>query len=293
VNLLLDGVVLHALGARAMPPLTFDLGPGTHALCLESGEAAAELARVACGLARAKRGRVLLGGDDPLGRPALRARIGSTHGGDFSALGGKPARTWFERAHALRASHGGTQGELLGLLSPERLELPWHELSLAERRAFELELALSLENPHAVWLSQAPRLAPEALDRVLLRLRQRAADGAVVVVTVSAEREAALFGDNVHLPRLVRRDAPGVTVQLVVERPREVAAELQGDAAVLSTQLDPSRPTVLLVRGTDQLALCRACSRAALARRCELSEMVLLPLAQAARRGSEAVAGGP
>jgi len=166
----------------------------------------------------------------------------------------------------------------IGLVDAGRLALPIDQLTPQERREFELELALSIENPQLIWLSQPPRLAtPAAQDEVLGRLRKRAADGAIVVVGVSTEREAGLWGDLRHPTRTAPARESERTIQLVVERPREVAAELQRDAAVLGTELDPARPNVLLVHGSDDLALRRACGLAVVSRRCELFEMVSVP----------------
>jgi ABC-type transport system involved in cytochrome c biogenesis ATPase subunit len=278
VTLTVDRVVLRAASAKASRPWLLDLTPGTHALRLAAVDAAVEFARLVAGLERPKAGRVLVAGQDPHGTPALRARIGTQFGRDFTGQGQVVARDFWDTVRELRKRHGAVPAEPLGLLDTARLALPIGQLSLQERRDFELELALDIDNAHAIWLSQPPRPSLQsARDAVLGRLRQRAAGGAIVVVTVATEGEAALWGDECH-PRPQSPSAEqGHTILLVVERPREIAAELQRSPVVLGTELDAARPNVLLVHGTDDLGLRRACSLAVVARRCELFEMVGLP----------------
>jgi len=276
VTLALDGVVLRA-GAKSARPWRLDLGPGTHAVRVASTEAAIELTKIVCGVERPKRGRVLAFGQEPFETPALRARIGSQFDRDFAGVTHLTATALWASVRELRGRHGGVTAEPLGLLAAERLTVPVGQLSLAERRAFELELALGSENAQVIWLSQPPRPAGQAAqDAVLSRLRQRAESGAVVVVTASTAREAAFWGDEQH-PAAEGPALDGRTIVLVVERPREIAAELQRESVVLATELDADRPNVLLVHGRDDLALRRACGAAVVARRCELFEMVSLP----------------
>ena len=279
MNLLVDGVVLREARARELGRWTLDLGPGSHALTLEDRAAAMELARIVGGVERPKRGRVLLLGDSPYRAPALRARSGVTFGADFEGAERSSARQAWERARAARRMHGAETTEPMGLLPLGRFDAPLGQLSALERSHLELDLALGLEKPHVVWLCEIPRFQEAAmLDRVLDRLRQRAQEGAIVVATVRTRREARIWGDELHSPRSLARDSTASTnLQLIVERPREIAAELQADPAVLSTTLDPTRPRLLFVSGADDRALRRACVRAVVARRCELSEMVSVP----------------
>lgn len=278
MSLTLDRVVLRAPGARASRHFTLDLAVGTHALHIAGADARVELARLVSGLERPKQGRVLVLGQEPYGTPALRARIGCQFGRDFAGRSSLLVRDFWDTVRQLRKRHGAVSAEPLGLLDAERLASPLDRLSPTELRDLELELSLDIENAHVVWLSQPPQEGPQsAYDAVLGRLRKRAADGAVVVVTVATEREAVLWGDERH-PRLEpRSEAEGCTILLVVERPREIAAELQRDVVVLGTELDVRRQNALLVHGVDDLALRRACSAAVVARRCELFEMVSLP----------------
>jgi hypothetical protein len=288
VSVVVDRVVLRALGARRLPAWTFDLGAGTHALVLTDTDVARGLSRVVAGVEAPKRGRVLVDGEEPYRAPALRARLGIHYGRDFTALGRASALDFSERVRELRGRHGVVTADPLGLVDPARLALPLAQLTSQERSDFELELALGVEKAPLVWLSRPPW---PARGQVLERLRERASDGAAVVVVVGADREASLWGDQRHPPGQPDSEDRGRTIQLVVERPREVAAELQREAAVLGTELDPERPNVLLVFGTDELALRRACGTAVVARRCELSEMVSLPGRRHA--ASNATRGGP
>ena len=278
MSVLVDHVVLRAASARKLPPWTLDLGAGTHALVLTDTDVALGLSRVVAGVEGPKRGRVLVDSDEPYRTPALRARLGIHYGRDFAGLGRCSAHDFSARVRELRARHGVVTAEPLGLVDPARLALPLAQLTAQERSDFELELALSVEKAPLVWLSRPPWPARDtARAEVLERLRRRAADGAAVVVVVSTDREASVWGDQRHPPG---QPDPGDrlrTIQVVVDRPREVAAELQRDAAVLGTELDPERPNVLLVFGTDELALRHACGTAVVARQCELSEMVSLP----------------
>ena len=274
MSVLVDHVVLRAVSARKLPAWTLDLGAGTHALVLTDTDVALGLSRVVAGVEAPRRGRVLVDNDEPYRTPALRARLGIHYGRDFATLGRCSAHDFSERVRELRARHGVVTAEPLGLVDPARLALPLAQLTSQERSDFELELALSIEKAPLVWLSRPPWPAPA---EVLERLRQRAADGAAVVVVVSTDREASVWGDQRHPPGQPDQGDRLRTIQIVVERPREVAAELQREAAVLGTELDPQRPNVLLVFGTDDLALRHACGTAVVARRCELSEMVSLP----------------
>jgi hypothetical protein len=290
VTLSIDGVVLRGAGNRPVRPWMLDLAPGTHTVRLASAEAAVELTKIVCGVERPKRGRVLAFGREPYETPELRARIGSQFDRDFAGVSHLTVEALWASVRALRKRHGGVSAEPLGLLEAARLEVPVRTLALTERRDFELELALDSENAQVIWLCQPPRPRGQAAqEAVLARLRRRAADGAVVVVTASSEREAAFWGDEQHAAE-ERSAAEGYTILLVVERPREIAAALQLEAVVLATELDAERPNVLLVHGSDDLALRRACGTAVVARRCELFEMVSLPR-QASAAAWSALAG--
>lgn len=289
MTVLVDRIVL-ATSGKTEAPRTLDLAPGTHGVCLPPA-AAAPLARVMAGLERAKRGRVTIGGEDPFGKPALRARLGCTVGRSFSPYGRETAQAFWDRVRVLRAQHGGVTVEPVGLLPPERLAVPLDQLSLQEIADFELELALCIESPPLVWLHEPPRLGAQ-VSLVLERLRQRALGGAVVVVTASTAREASVWADRVHRLAPTRPEAPAITLQLVVERPREIAAELQSEAAVTRTTLDPTRPKLVLVSGSDELELQKACARAVVARRCELWEMVSLRGAVGTSGSSPSAGGG-
>jgi ABC-type transport system involved in cytochrome c biogenesis ATPase subunit len=253
---------------------------------VEDGAAAMELARIVAGIERPKRGRVLLLGESPHRTPELRARMGVTFGASFEGAERGSVRVAWERARAARLAHGAVMSEPMGLLSLERFDVPLEQLSASELTHFELDLALCLEKPHLLWLFESPHLRDQAtFDRVLDRLRQRADEGAIVVSTVRTRREAQVWGDELHSHRAGAPESAAVTnLQLIVERPREIAAELQADPAVHTTSLDPTRPTLLFVSGTDDGALRRACVRAVVARRCELSEMVSVPPPSAAVR---------
>lgn len=290
MNLLLDGVVLRAPGALGR--VTLDLGPGSHALVVEERTQALELGRLVSGFERPKRGRVLLAGAAPYGSPALRARIGATFGADFAGALDLSVKHAWERVRALRHAHGAAMSEPLGVLAEARLDAPLGELSPAELAQFELELALGVDKPELVWLCEVPPLGEAGTERVLARLRQRADEGAIVVSTVRTAREARLLGDEQHL-RAPRASRPEETthLQLVVERPREIAVELQADPAIHSTSLDPARPNLLFVSGTDDVAVRRACARAVVARQCELTEMVSVPPRVAAAGAGREAAG--
>lgn len=286
MNLLLDAVMLRASGGRTPSRWTLDLGPGSHALTLGDRAAAVELARIVGGVERPKRGRVLLLGESPHRTPQLRARMGVTLGADFEGAARSSVRAAWERARAARLAHGAAMSEPMGLVSLARFDAPLEQLSASELAHFELDLALCLEKPHLLWLFETPNFQDQAtFDRVLDRLRQRAHEGAIVVSTVRTGREARIWGDELHNHRAGARESTAVTnLQLVVERPREIAAELQADPAVHTTSLDPTRPTLLFVSGTDDAALRRACVRAVVARRSELSEMVSVPPRSVASR---------
>lgn len=278
MSLTLDRIVFRTPTAKTAGAGTFEFVSGTHGLCVPNREAGVELARLAVGLERPKRGRVLIDGEDPHGAPGLRARIGSCFGANFAAESALSVREFWQRVQARRSAHGSASNEPMGLLTDGRFDQPLARLGVAELHALELELALCLQRPRLIWLAEPPRLEnPAAFDRVVACLHQRASDGALVVMTTTTRREAELWGDEQHVWAFASAPRSLVTVQLVVERPREIAAELQADAAVLRTALDPSRPNWLLVSGHDDRGVRAACTRAVIARRCEFWEMVKVP----------------
>jgi len=154
---------------------------------------------VVSGRSRPRSGTVRVAGADPARSPRLRARLG--------VLGVRPvlpeaATAGTVAAWAAQAAHHG-RTDALELLGLERLtQRPVRSLGLAEARAVELGIALSIPEPYALVLYE-PLVDLAAGSPASLReaLRARATNGACVLVATSSVADAALLGDEVHVLR--------------------------------------------------------------------------------------------
>lgn len=208
----------------ALTEVTMALGPGIHAVLGAPEDGTLALFDAVTGARAPQRGRLTVGGRDPMRAPSLRARIGA-----LSPEPRLPSAPTVGAAIQLAMRARGEAGDRFdAVIDPLGLgglhaRSP-RSLSFAEERAVELGLALS--TPGVILLALHEPLADVMMPRPALvrdRLRQLGAAGACVLVTTSSPSDARELAERVlvlHKGLVVREAAsgaglvPGETVEL-------------------------------------------------------------------------------
>jgi ABC-2 type transport system ATP-binding protein len=188
--------------------VTMLIHPGVHAFVGAPTDGTAALAEVCSGRRRPRVGAVLVHGREPWRSPAARKRIAS--------LLSRPdlPETLTVREVLALASQVRGQEQLLeelgaGALAKRRVA----SLELHEARVVELCAALALSEPQLLVLYEPfTECGPVDRARVRDRIAVRAREGACVLVLTSAQGDAELLADRVHLlegGRVVESTAPG------------------------------------------------------------------------------------
>jgi ABC-2 type transport system ATP-binding protein len=272
--------MLHRAAARRartqqLPPLDFWLGPGLHALVGAPSDGTMAIAPLVGGLEPPAQGEVVIDGRAPSQRPDLRARIGVTLETPLLPPTSR-VRNLLERIDALR---GG--GDSLAALESFGLGHWAHrrgaELSLRDRRALELIIALGTRNPIALALTE-PGADTSPIDRQRLRaqLADHADRGACVMVITASMGDAAELCRTIHvlergnIARWVPADEAGalspgrsVALRVEVDLPRLLVATLADDPAVVGIDWDQQdHRSTISIRGDDLDRLALAIARA-------------------------------
>ncbi len=278
MTLLLDRITVGTDGPRGSGrTLTARLENGCSGMTIATEEEACELAEVLAGVRKPRRGRVFLDDRPVLSSPQLRAHIGLLLPKGYEPpMLARTAREHLAAARAKREKAGAPCGDLVGLLTSEELEAPAGRLSFHARRLVALEVALMLRAPSALVLCEPLRdLHPEHAQRVLATIRGFEAERTCTLIL--APQRALIERLTSHV---LFSDAPTAPKEkalfLRVERPRDVAVQVQAHACVWGTYLDPERPGVLIVSGPDEQQLAEACVEVIVRVRCNLTEMTPL-----------------
>jgi hypothetical protein len=162
------------------------------------------------------------------------------------------------------------------LFEEKELDRPISELSTLERRLLQAEVAFAIKKPLALLLEN-PLWGLSAIqtDWLLSRLSKAQSEEVVVLVVGNSLEQIHPLSEEV-LGQTPRAGQRALTLQLRVERPREIAARAQALDCVRQTRLDPRRPDLLEVTGTDGPELPAALSRIVVACDCALFEMTAL-----------------
>ncbi|MBX3233013.1 MAG: ATP-binding cassette domain-containing protein [Labilithrix sp.] len=229
---------------------------------------------------------------------ALRGGASAPAGSRASAGGANASAGGASASAGSSVSAGASASEVLGALHLESLaKRSVRSLSVDERRA--VTLALALAAPVELLLVEEPLalLAPLATRVVVERLRERAKTACVVVATASP-RDATRVGDRIAVladgvltpieeSNTVSRDAGSLRVVVAAAQGKSGAASLIGalgreDAVVRvdSAAFAAGEATVLHVHGDDLGALAKAVTRAIAAAKVDvdLVEPSIMPL---------------
>ncbi|HEY3498967.1 MAG TPA: hypothetical protein VGK73_29955 [Polyangiaceae bacterium] len=265
---------LEALGGGALLRADARLEAGLWVAQSANPHALAALVALASGVETPARGRVLLDGVSPAGRPEVRARIAALLAAE-SLPPGRDVRTAVGRVLRARGDRrdAGAMLELIGMSGFARR--PVIDLDAMERRA--LALGLALEHPTARLFalfepfSAHHLLSPPEIQR---RLEERARSSAIVLVATASPAVAALLG-GAHLEiesGLLRPAVPrpplGVPALLYVETPeaQRLVSAVASDAAVTGVFWNEREtPRMVTLYGADLEALGHAVTRAAAA----------------------------
>jgi len=268
--------------ARKSKGLSLELRSGSEGLVVESSEQAQAFIECASGMKRPLGGSLRCDLGDPFASPRLRANIGSVLPSEPPFFGHASLAACLSELLALRAQQG-----VAGVLNPS--ELPLLEglvqrspgsLSGPERRKIALALALSLEDPFAVFLFEPlTDLKANEVDWLLGRLDEIKQGGSIVVSLTLTQRNASLLCERVsHLGQPTASvEGTLVSFMLRVERPRELAAVLASSPCIQSTRFDAARPTLLVIETANEKEAAHAITEAICATQSEPFEMVRHP----------------
>lgn len=255
-------------GALDRVDLTFDAG--VHAVLAEADSGGADLVALSIGWDRPRSGRVLVDGADPYRRPDVRRKIGSLlaeeHVPEVWTVGGAVARVLAARGDD-RSMAPLFEAMGLGRFTERRTA------SLSTRETRMLALALALIHPEPALLSlHEPLAAGLPPELVLLRIREHAARGTVVLAVTSSRRDAELLSGRARVlerGRLLGELAPpglppALPTVVGTDDPRALSAALASELAVTSVVWDEEgRAGQISVHGTDRSEVALAVLRAA------------------------------
>ncbi len=272
-------IAVESLAARDAPltlsPMTFTLDRGVHAILGGIPDGVALLLSVMAGRARVRRGRVLVLGK-PIAEvarsvafvprvPPLPDALTVTEMLDVAARIRGDASTTAEARLAPLGIESLAPRRIRSLTPPEA-----HAVALAEALTSKAVRVLLLDEPFA---SVDPRAAALLAERI----RDRAKDGACVVVATASPRDASALASSVLVLSkgvLLRHDDTlslgSHRLHVVASDPRALVAALAKDASVLRVALDGAG---VVVEGGDRTAVATAIARAAVDAGVDLVEM--------------------
>jgi len=190
------------VSGRTLRRVDLLLEGGLHALLGAPEDEASEFVAICAGLIRPRRGVVRLDAERPFANPEVRRKIGALLEVEDPLEG-----PTVEAAVALSLVLQGVSQSARDLLSPLGLEPLLKRrpasLSASETRKIALSVALGLSAP-ALLILHEPLAAGLERQRVVSRLTERAAQGAVVLSVMASRRDAAELGARtVEFARLV------------------------------------------------------------------------------------------
>ena len=276
------------LARGSLAGVSFDLGPGLHAVLGTPEDGSLALADLITGARAPLRGRVTVTGRDPARTAFVRARIG--------ALAAEPrlppAPTVRDTVRLAMRARGETGDRFDAVLDPLGLSplqaRDPRSLSFAEQRAVELALALSTPAPVLLALHEPlTDVALPRLEALQLRLREAAASGACVLITTSSPADARALADRVLVLHrgIVAREArgggglvldEGITLKAWVHTGARALAQALGDhPEVRAVSWRESPDGALVEVSGDRAESCAlALTDAALAAGAEIDAMI-------------------
>lgn len=251
--------VKQARFGKKVPALSFELRPEVHAIVARTEEQGEDFVRSAAGLTQPKRGKILLGEEEPYRAPELRARIGSLLRREPPLAHPGTVREYLAYILALRHRSAGTSDA-----PPEPQTVPYvaelldrrcETLDSRERRHMALGLALTVVEPLLLVLSDPLFDLDAAITASLLeQLGTYAENGAIVACVVPTERAARQLSERVHhLEPSMSRD-PEIQFLIRSQRPRDVASSLARSQNILSTQIGPSGDLIVSASSEEAAA---------------------------------------
>lgn len=248
---------------------TWSFPPGLTVVLSTPADGGAELPLLFGGLVVPRRGSVRVGGVDPAGAPAVRARLGLVLAEEPPLL----ARSIVDGARQVLALRGA-KADPMAVLSQHGLAsvagVAPEKAGAALRRHVAWALGLAIAEPLGLVVHEPLSLGHLASrERVKAELLQKAEAGVPVIAVTASPREASELGGSLLLldrGRFVRRPGaavvteltPGAVATLRVRTPeaRALARALLEDPAVTSLDWDESADAgELQVRGPDAEAL--------------------------------------
>lgn len=266
--------------------------PGGVVGCLVGGRAdgSSVLAAVLSGAARPDHGFVTVGGIAPWNSPSTRARIGVLLDDPILPDVGT-VRELFVLARRLRGDSPdrGPWFEAIGAPSLARRKIAG--LDRREARTVALALALSAPVPLLLVLHEPLSDLLQTSAEVLgPTLRQRASEGACVLVLTASASDAVALADDVATLKTGRVDraigapdtdalVPGLPLELRVwtDKPRELAAALASEPSVVALSFVENDAVPLTLQSKDVEASARSVARASLALAAEVRAMQVVP----------------
>jgi energy-coupling factor transporter ATP-binding protein EcfA2 len=259
--------------------ISLEFRSGSEGLVVESPEQAQAFIECAVGIRRPLGGSLRSDNGDPFSSPRLRAKIGSVLPFEPPFSGHASLGACLTELLALRNQMGAagvTDVTALPLIE-ELTERRPDSLTDTERRRVALSLALSLDDPFALFLFEPLRdLKSGEVDWLLGRLDELKQGGSIVVTLTVTQRTASLLCERISRlgERVTSAEDAQVSFLLRVERPRELAAVLASAPCIQSAHFDEARPTQLLVETGSEMDAARAITEAICSTQSEPFEMV-------------------
>lgn len=270
-------LVLSGVWSPPLKNVTRPFPVGLHVVLGAPVDGTSELVEVCAGLRRLRRGQVRLDGQDPSDTPSLRQRIASLLANETGGAARRDVRSWVDELGQRRQFDAGAELERFGFDLP--LTRPLGSLSVAERQALALALALGQPNPRLVLLHDPLRAAREPANEPVLERVRELATRCIVLLTTPSIADARRLGGTLHVLErgvFVRTPShawpsaltPGLDAWLLVDcdRPRDLLAALAHSPDVEQARYDAGLAARRVqVRGSDLERLAVAVSRAGLA----------------------------
>lgn len=240
------------------PYFSLELRPGTHSVVVESDDVAQAFVAAAAGISVPSRGSVRVGSRAPSDAPQLRGRIGSVLPNEPPLLPGGTVRAHVEHVLSLRQElsiSSAKDAEDVPLIAP-LLERSGESLDSGDRRRIALGLALALEAPIALVLSEPLEgLDDSESDMVLDILGRQRPTSTITIFVTPSERAGARLSDRIHylFPRPAR-DEGSAYFLVRSERPRELAGYLAAIPEILGSRIHPLIDGELIVEAVDEVS---------------------------------------
>lgn len=248
--------------------LSLELEPGLHVIVGNVSDGTHDLLQLCSGEVAPTRGHVRIDGAAPHRSPRLRRALGCAYAG--TPFEERRVRDAMAQRLQLHGSSVTPESALSRFGIEALLDRVPHSLTALELHLVQLALALSLEAPKAVFLSEPLALSVHSDVHVVLSAIHQRAESSIVVCTTASPRTAALLAPGsllLEAGRLARsvsaptRPAltPGAPARIRVECAHaELMAEALTRHAAVSSLSWQRGDSFLVVEGAEVEALSRA-----------------------------------